>query len=124
MKDWYLLVKGLWGVGLDSAQLVLESLKRPLKRYGAFLKKTSAVLGGAFGFLLILFIVGAFTNSREVRGASLFMMGTTVVLWMLAAFPVVLAIRLGYDWGPVKKTVRLIGFVGLWFYFAAAYFSL
>lgn len=124
MKEWWLLVKGFWGVSLEAGALLIQKFQKALKKYTAFLKQVSLVLGIAFGCLLLFFIIGIFTGSKEVRGAALGLIGATVVAWMLAAFPFILVIQYGYQWGPVKKTFRLIGWVGLWFFFAAVYFHL
>lgn len=124
MKEWWLLVKEFSGVSTEAGAYLLQKLQRALKRYTAFLKQVSMVLGIALGCLLLFFVIGAVTGSKEVRGVSLFLIGITVIAWMLAAFPFILAARMGYEWGPVKKTFRLIGWIGLWFFFAAVYFHL
>lgn len=124
MKEWWLLVKGFWGVSAEAAALLLQKFQKALKKYNAFLKQVSLVLAIALGCLLLFFIIGVFTGSKEVRGVALALIGATVVVWMLAAFPFILVIQYGYQWGPVKKTFRLIGWVGLWFFFAAVYFHL
>ena len=117
MKEWWTLVKEFFGVSAEASAALLQKFQKTLKRYGSFLKQASVVLGVAFGCLLLFFIIGVFTGSRPVRGVSLFLMGVTVVAWMLAAFPLIMAIQFGYEWGPVKKTFRLIGWIGFWFFF-------
>lgn len=124
MKEWWSLVKSFWNVSTETGATLLQKFQRSLKRYSAFLKQVSMVLGIALVCLILFFVIGAVSGSKEVRGISLFLMGITVVLWMLAAFPFILLMRVGYEWGPVKKTFRLIGWIGLWFFFAAVYFSL
>lgn len=124
MKEWWTLVKELVGISAEAGAATLQKFQKVLRRYGAFLRQVSAVLGIAFGCLLLFFVIGVFAGSQEVRGASLFLMGLTVMAWMLAAFPFIMAIRAGYEWGPVKGTFRLIGWIGLWFFFVAIYFHL
>lgn len=124
MKEWWTLVKGLSNVSAEAAVSVLQKFQKTLKKYNAFLKQVSMVLSITLGCLLLFFVIGAVSGSKEVRGVSLFLIGSVVVAWMLAAFPFIMAIQIGYEWGPVKKTFRLIGWVGLWFFFAAIYFHL
>src|SRR3989338_3521890 len=108
MREWWSLVKELGGVSTEAAAVVLQKLKETLWGYANFLKQVSAVLGITLGCLLIFFIIGTFSGSKEVRGTALFLMGLTVIIWMLAAFPFILAIRIGHQWGPVKTTFILI----------------
>lgn len=124
MKEWWLLVKEFWGVSAEAGVVLLQKFQRKLKIYGAFLKQASVIFGVTFGCLLLFFVIGAVSGSREVRGASLFLMGIAAMAYMVVAFPFLLVLQFGYEWGPVKKTFRLIGWVGLWFFFAAIYFHL
>ena len=124
MKEWWLLVREFFGISVEAGALLIQKFSKEIKRYKAFLGRASMVLGTAFGVFVALFVVGAVSEIRPIRGGSLFLMGLTAMAWMLAAFPVILVMRAGYEWGSAKKTFKLIGGVGLWFFFAAFYFSL
>lgn len=102
----------------------MSEVKDLVQNYLMFLKRASAAFGLSLVFVLILFIIGATTGLRSVISLATFLGGVTVFLWLLAAFPIVWAVRMGYEWESVRKTFEVIGVFTLWICFLSIYFYL
>lgn len=115
MKELLMFVREMFGLGADASAVAFQ-------KYFSFLKKASLVFGSFLVFLAVLFVLGAAFEFRPALSLSFFLGGAAVFLWLLAAFPIVLAVRAGYQWEPVRKTFSLIGVLTLWMFFLTIYF--
>ncbi|MBI2003612.1 MAG: collagen-like protein [Parcubacteria group bacterium] len=120
--EFYELVRALFRLGKNTTEAALHEAKGLLQSYFKFLRRASAVFGLALVFVLIMFILGAATDSRPVISVATFFGGLAVFLWLLAAFPIVWAVQKGLEWESTRKTFEWIGVATLWVFFLSIYF--
>ncbi|MEK7659344.1 MAG: collagen-like protein [Patescibacteria group bacterium] len=124
MREFYELVRELLGLGKDVGGAALNRANALLQNYFVFLKKASMAFGLSLIFVLFLFVIGASTGSRPVISIATFLGGVAAFLWLLAAFPIVLAVSKGFEWESARKAFEWIGFTTLWIFFLSIYFYL